>query len=417
MIKLDSFEEILDDVRAGKPIVLIDDSDREDEGDIMIAAELVTAESVNFMITEARGLVCAAVTESRLRELNIPMQVQENTSLFGTNFGVSFDFRLVRDEGVSAAGRAETIRRLADPDVRPEDFSMPGYVYPVGARPGGVFRRRGQTEGSVDLSRIAGLRPAAVICEIMDSDGEMLRGQRLAEYCKEHQIKITSVQEIVDYRLRNEVSIRRVADVELSENSALSRGVSFLAPHATNDALRLFVFEDDVDGKEHFAIVHGQPENGSLVRIHSACLTGDIFDSARCDCGGQFDSALKQILHEGNGVLVYLQQEGRGIGLGNKLRAYELQDKGLDTVQANLELGFAPDERDYRAGAQILIDLGMTSIRLITNNPMKIESLKNYGVAVSERVALPVSSCIHNAAYLDTKRTRMGHLLPEPETT
>ncbi len=415
MIKMDSFEDILEDVRAGIPIVLIDDSDREDEGDIVVAAELVTAESVNFMITEARGLVCASVTEERLRELDIPMQVQENTSLFGTNFGVSFDFRLVREEGVSAEGRAETIRRLADPDVRPEDFSMPGYVYPVGARAGGVFRRRGQTEGSVDLCRIAGLRPAAVICEIMDSEGEMLRGQRLAEYCKEHQLKITSVQEIVDYRLANEVSVRRVADVTLSENSALSRALSFLAPESSGDELRLLVFEDDVDGKEHFAIVCGQPGAGALARIHSACLTGDIFDSARCDCGGQFDSALKNILEEGEGVLVYLQQEGRGIGLGNKLRAYELQDEGLDTVQANLKLGFAPDERDYRAGAQMLSDLGITSVRLITNNPKKIESLELHGVQVLERVALPVTSCAHNAAYLDTKRTRMGHLLPDPE--
>lgn len=405
-IKLDQIESVIADIAAGKMIVLIDDRDRENEGDLVIAAEKATPEAIAFMFNQGRGLVCLSITEETRAALNIPLQAQENSSLFGTNFAAGFDHISVSGSGVTAAARAKTIREAVRPGAGPDDFVMPGYVFPVVAAAGGVLRRRGQTEGSVELARIAGLVPAGVICEVVGEDGTMLRGERLEAYCRSHNLKITSVEAIVAYRLRHEVSLRRVAEYPVTDMPAEDY------PGLDLSKVRVVVYVDDVDGEEQLAFIIGEPENGCPVRIHSECLTGDVFSSMRCDCGHQFDSAIRLMLKEKSGVLIYLHQEGRGIGLGNKLRAYELQDRGRDTVDANLDLGLPADNRDYRAGAMILSDLGLQSIRLITNNPEKLDAMKEFGVDVIERLVLP--SCIHeqNRSYLETKRDRMGHLLP-----
>lgn len=409
-MKLSPLPEIIADMQRGVPIVMVDDADRENEGDLVLAAEKTTSESINFMIQEGKGLICISLTGERLEELAIPLQVAENTSVFGTNFGVSFDEASVAQFGGSARARATTILKAVDPSAKARDFVMPGSVYPVAAVPGGVLKRRGQTEGSVDLARIAGLKPAGVICEIMGADGKMLRGATLANYCAKHKLKITSVEEIVQYRLRNEVSIRRVGSSDIGDFDPVT------LPGA-NEKIDLgkftvVVYIDDVDGLEHLAFVKGKPGDGCLVRIHSECVTGDVFESVRCDCGSQFQTALMQISQAGSGVLIYLHQEGRGIGLANKLRAYALQDQGLDTVDANLKLGFEADLRNYRAGAQILADLSIKSIRLMTNNPQKVSELESFGIKVLERVSV-YSVDPHNARYLSTKRDRMGHFLPK----
>ncbi|MFN8389779.1 MAG: GTP cyclohydrolase II [Bdellovibrionota bacterium] len=411
-MNLDPIEAVLEDVRRGRPIVMIDDSTRENEGDLMIAAQSVTPELINFMLIHGKGLVCVSLTEERLHQLGIPMQVVENTSSFGTNFAVSFDLRSAAGVGVTAEGRARTIRAVIDEASKPDDFVVPGFVFPVCAVPGGVLKRRGQTEGSVDLARIAGLYPAGVICEIMDESGRMVRGEALERYCDLHQLKITSVEEICQYRLHREVSLRRVAELALSATSGLRRSPTLekLLQHGGEGKFKVVVYIDDVDDKEHLAFVYGEPTADALVRIHSECLTGDIFGSRRCDCGYQLDQALELVLRTGHGVVIYLHQEGRGIGLGNKLRAYELQDKGLDTVDANIHLGFEADERSYRAGAQMLADLGIHSVRLMTNNPEKVASLESFGVKVSERVHLPVSIDEYNRSYMETKKARLGHM-------
>lgn len=404
-------EAVLDDVRVGRPIVLIDDTTRENEGDLMVAAEKITPEVMSFMLNEGKGLVCISLTEERLGALGIPLQVQENTSLFGTNFAVSFDHRSVVDRGVTAEGRTQSILAAIREGSRPEDFVLPGYVFPVVAVEGGVLRRRGQTEGSVDLARIAGLNPSGVICEIMDADGKMVRGAALDAYCKKFNLKMTSVEELVQFRLRNEISVRRAGEFSLSTALGIGRSARLATLLANQpDALRVVVYVDDVDEKEHFAFVCGSPRNGCLVRIHSECLTGDVFASRRCDCGHQLDSALENILRAGEGVLVYLHQEGRGIGLGNKLRTYELQDQGYDTVDANVQLGFEVDSRDYRVGARILSDLDLGSVRLMTNNPEKVRSLESFGLKVLERVQLPICIDEHNRAYMLAKKQRLGHL-------
>lgn len=411
-MSIEPIEAILEDVRAGRPIVLVDDQQRENEGDLMVAAEKLTSEVMSFMLNEGKGLVCISLTEERLAALGIPLQVQENTSLFGTNFAVSFDHHSVVDRGVTAEGRTRSVLEAVHAGSRPEDFVLPGYVFPVCAVQGGVLRRRGQTEGSVDLARLAGLIPAGVICEIMGADGKMVRGAALDEYCRKHNLRMTSVEELVQYRLRNEVSLRRVGELPVTPEMGIGRSarLATLLKAQESGALKLVVYVDDVEEKEHFAFVHGNPREGCLVRIHSECLTGDVFGSRRCDCGYQLDQALEQILRAGSGVLVYLHQEGRGIGLGNKLRAYELQDQGLDTVDANVHLGFEVDSRDYRAGAQILTDLGLRTVRLMTNNPEKVSSLIRFGVGVLERVQLPVNVDDHNRAYLLAKQHRLGHV-------
>ncbi len=417
-MKLDPLESVIAAVRAGRPIVMIDDKDRENEGDIMVAGELVTEEHIGFMIREGKGLICISFTEERRRELGIPMQVAENSSPFGTNFAVSFDHRQVRTSAVSAASRAFSIRAAAAEQVTSTDFITPGYVFPVVAQPGGVLKRRGQTEGSVDLARLAGLRPVGVICEIMAEDGTMLRGAALQEYCTRHQLLLTSVEAICQYRLEHESSIRRVASCDLGVAEAIAhyavgRSAALHQLFERAGQTRVLVYVDDVDGEEHMALVVGDPKNGCLVRVHSECLTGDVFSSQRCDCGGQLDEALRLVLAAGEGVIVYLHQEGRGIGLGNKLRAYELQDTGVDTVDANVQLGFAVDARNYRAAAEILADLNLSTVRLMTNNPDKVSSLQGYGVAVSERVPVTVPLDEHNRRYMEAKRERLGHLLPE----
>lgn len=408
-MKLDSFEDVLADVAEGRPIVMIDDDDRENEGDIVYAAERIDAQAVNFMIQQAKGLICLSLTDEHLRRLALPLQVANNTAAFGTNFTVSFDHVSVRSSGVSAASRAKTILEAVKDDARAEDFVRPGFVFPLRALPGGVLKRRGQTEGSADIARLAGLKSAGVICEIMDSAGAMLRGAALQEYCRQHKLKVTSVEEIVRYRLRHEVLLRKVAEAEISEIDPIFS--EELGREMDISPLMVRVYIDDSDGLEHLVFIKGNPRNGCLVRLHSECLTGDVFSSARCDCGGQLHEALLAISAAGEGVVVYLQQEGRGIGLANKIKAYALQDQGLDTVDANLQLGFKADERDFRAGAQILNDLGLSQVRLMTNNPEKLAALESYGIKILDRVALiQAEGCAQQ--YLNTKRDRMGHFLP-----
>ena len=411
-MKIDPIESVLEDVRAGKPIIMIDDESRENEGDLMVAAERITTESMNFMLQHGRGLVCISLTEDRLNALGIPMQVVENTSAFGTNFAVSFDLRKKAASGVTAESRAATVLAAVDEKYGAADFSMPGYIFPVCAVPGGVLKRRGQTEGSVDLSRIAGLKPAGVICEVMGEDGKMLRGDALEDYCKLHSLKITSVEAICQHRLQNEVYLRRVGEFHMSSALELGRAaqLSELLSKTGAEKFRVVVYLDDVDDKEHLAFVLGEPHENALVRIHSECLTGDVFGSRRCDCGFQLNQALEMVLRAGEGIVVYLHQEGRGIGLGNKLRAYELQDQGLDTVDANLHLGFDVDERNYRAGAQILQDLGVRSARLMTNNPDKVKALQSFGIKIIDRIQLPVTIDSYNQSYMKTKKERLGHL-------
>lgn len=414
-MKFDALEAVIEDVKAGKPVVIVDAKDRENEGDLMVAGELITPESMNFMIEHGKGLICLSLTKERLSQLNIPLQVSENTAPLGTNFTVSIDHRSCVGQGVTASGRAKTMREASLPDAVAEDFVRPGFVFPLSAVTGGTLRRSGQTEGSVDLAILAGLNPAGVICEIMSADGRMLRGNDLVAYCQRHSLKITSVVEIAQHRLRYQACIRRVAQADLpslSQLSAFAKVAEIIAlPQASNLPLKVCVYVDDADDEEHLAIIVGNPVAGALTRIHSECLTGDIFGSLRCDCGGQLAHAFASMAEEGSGVLVYLHQEGRGIGLGNKLRAYELQDSGLDTVDANLKLGFAADGRNYRVGAQILRDLGLSSVRLMTNNPDKVSALQNLGVEVAERIPLPPVEGEHNLQYLRTKRERMGHLL------
>lgn len=404
-MKLDSFSEILDDVRQGRPIVVVDHTDRENEGDIVVAAEKITAETINFMLQHGKGLVCVSLPGEKLVTLGIPDQVSDNSAPLGTRFTVSIDHHSVGGEGVTAWGRARTIQALIQPDAEKKDFVVPGFVFPLRAVEGGVLRRNGHTEAAVDLARLATLTPAGVICEIMGENGQMLREEALVEYCQHHHLRCTSVQAIADYRLQHDITLRRCASCELTDVP------SFFSPDQKLKKLRVIVYVDDTDEKEHLAFVYGEPQDGCLVRIHSECLTGDVFESLRCDCGSQFAHALRGIVEDGAGVLVYLHQEGRGIGLGNKLRAYQLQDQGLNTVQANLQLGFEPDYREYRAGAHILSELGLKSVRLMTNNPQKIESLNRHGIRVVERAILPLECHEGNREYLRAKRDLLGHLV------
>ncbi len=412
-MKLDSIESALEDLKQGRMIVLVDDKERENEGDLLVAAEKVNAEIISFMQNEGKGLICISLPEERLKKLEIPFQVKENTSLFGTNFAVSFDHHSVFTSGITAASRAKTILEAVAEDSCPEDFVKPGFVFPVCAVAGGVLKRRGQTEGSVDLAKLAGLKPAGVICEIMAEDGKMLRGKSLESFCIQHALKLISVEQIVQYRLHKEVSIRRVEELSLARDFLGFRSEKILALLQAKPelAIEVVVYVDDVDGQEHFAILIGKPQDNCLVRVHSECLTGDVFGSRRCDCGDQLDLGLEAIINQGQGVLIYLQQEGRGIGLGNKLKAYSLQDEGLDTVDANLHLGLAVDARSYRVAAQILQELGVRKIKLLTNNPAKIESLESFGIEILDRVALSTDIDQYNRDYLLTKKQRLGHFL------
>lgn len=413
MFTVDPLEKALAALANGEMVVLVDDVEREDEADLVVAAEKVTAEHLAFMFNEGRAMVCLSLPSERLRSLGLPMQVAENGAPLGPNCAVSFDHRSVVSFGVTAEGRATTIRKAVLPSVGPEEFVTPGFVFPLAAAPGGVLRRRGHTEGSLDLVRLAGCTPAAVICEVMSDDGSMLRRDGVKAFCERHKLPVVSIAQIVEHRSKHEMSVRRVAELPTQSLSRFSRTELLTQMFLRVEyKTKIYSYVDDVDQRTHFAVVCGEPRENPLVRIHSECLTGDVFGSRRCDCGFQLSESLKRIFEAGEGVLIYLHQEGRGIGLANKLRAYELQDLGRDTVEANVELGFEVDSRSYRTAAQILDDLGICSVRILTNNPRKIESLKSHGIEVKERVGIQAPIDDFNRSYLEAKKAKLGHMLP-----
>ncbi|HMA85467.1 MAG TPA: bifunctional 3,4-dihydroxy-2-butanone-4-phosphate synthase/GTP cyclohydrolase II [Desulfosalsimonadaceae bacterium] len=394
-----SIEEAIKEIRNGKMVILVDDEDRENEGDLTMAAEAVTPEAINFMAKYGRGLICLAMKPDKIEALNLPMMVSNNTSRFQTGFTVSIEARHGVTTGISAADRATTIQAAIADDAKPEDLVRPGHVFPLRARRGGVIVRTGQTEGSVDLAKLAGLKPAAVICEIMDEDGTMARMPTLEKFSEEHGIGICTIEKLIEYRMRTE--------------SFVHKAVEATVPTAHAGTFKVIVYENDMEDLQHIALIKGEidPEKPTLVRVHSECLTGDIFGSMRCDCGDQLHKSMEMMDQEGSGVLLYVRQEGRGIGLVNKLKAYVLQDQGYDTVEANEQLGFKADLRDYGIGAQVLADLGVRKMRLITNNPKKIVGLEGYGLSVVEQVPIQIEPNDFNRCYLECKRLKMGHYL------
>ena len=397
-IRFDTIEDALDDIRNGKLVIVVDDEDRENEGDLVTAAEVVTPDLVNFMARWGRGLMCVPVTRERADELALSMMEQVNTSLFDTPFTVSVDYRHGTTTGISAADRSKTIRALADPETKPTDFARPGHIFPLRAQTGGVLRRSGHTEATVDLARLAGFRPTGVLIEVMNEDGTMARVPQLRALADGFGLRLITIKDLIAYRLRTEQLVQRVVEVNM--------------PTRHGD-FRLVAFEETLTGDNHLALVKGawDEEEPVLVRVHSQCVTGDIFGSCRCDCGEQLAHAMAQVEREGRGVVLYMKQEGRGIGLVNKLKAYKLQEEGMDTVEANEALGFKMDHRDYGIGCQILRDLGVRKMRLMTNNPTKRVGLAGYGLEIVDRVPIEMVPGLHNEAYLRTKRDRMGHEL------
>jgi len=401
-MSLDSIEEALGAIRKGEMVVVVDDEDRENEGDLIMAAEKATPEAINFMAKKARGLICVPMEPQRLAELDLEPMVRKNTSHHGTQFTVSVDAKEGISTGISAGDRAKTIRTMVDEEKGPEDLARPGHIFPLQAEEGGVLHRAGHTEAGVDLARLAGLYPAAVLCEIMEEDGSMARLPQLKEFARSHGLKIITVEDLIKFRKKNEKHVRRSGEARL--------------PTIFGD-FQILSYEDLLEDKEHVALVKGDigKRDEVLVRVHSECLTGDVFGSLRCDCGQQLAKALEMIEEEGQGVLLYMRQEGRGIGLSNKVCAYNLQDQGMDTVEANEELGFEDDLRDYGIGAQILSDLGLSSIRLLTNNPRKVVGLEGYGLRIEETVPIEVEPNEHNKDYLKTKKEKLGHQLSQLE--
>ena len=393
-----SIDDAIVAYRNGEMIIVVDDEDRENEGDLTIAADKITPDAINFMAKWGRGLICLPMTEERLAELDIPQMVPQNTARFDTAFCVSIEAKGVTSTGISAGDRAATVLAAIDPRTRPSDLARPGHMFPLKARTGGVLVRAGQTEAAVDLSRIAGLYPAGVICEIMNEDGSMARVPELTRFAKRHKLLMITIADLIQYRMRNESVVRRVASAAL--------------PTAHGD-FRVIAYESLIDRETHVALVKGDIAGGDnvLVRVHSRCLTGDVFHSARCDCGPQLDAAMERIAAEGRGVLLYLNQEGRGIGLANKIRAYELQDEGFDTVEANERLGFKADQRDYGIGVQILKDLGVKSMRLLSNNPRKLVGIEGYQLSVADWIPLEIPASEHTRRYLKTKKDKLGHKL------
>ncbi|OYV10986.1 MAG: 3,4-dihydroxy 2-butanone 4-phosphate synthase / GTP cyclohydrolase II, partial [Methanosaeta sp. ASM2] len=392
-----SVEEAISDIKAGRFIIVLDDENRENEGDLVIAAEKATPEAINFMVRHARGLVCMPMTGERLDELELPLMTLQNTESMQTAFTLSVDARASTTTGISAFDRAATVKALIDPETKRCDIVTPGHLFPLRAKEGGVLRRSGHTEACIDLARLAGLNPAGVICEIMNEDGSMARLAELEKFAEKHGLKMLTIESLIRYRMQRECLIRKVSDVSLPTDYG---------------SFRVIGYESILDGQCHLALVAGDPASSdALVRVHSECLTGDVFSSQRCDCGEQLRRALRLISQSGNGVLLYMRQEGRGIGLANKLRAYALQDAGCDTVEANNELGYAADLRDYGIGAQILVDLGIKEMRLLTNNPRKVIGLEGYGLKIIERVALEIEPNSINRRYLETKRDKLHHLL------
>lgn len=397
-IKFNTIDEAIEDIRNGKIIIMVDDEERENEGDFVCAAEKVTPKIVNFMITHGRGMVCSPITEKRMRELDLELMVDTNTALHGTNFTVTVDYKQGTTTGISALDRCATLRALADENTRASDLARPGHIFPLRAVEGGVLRRAGHTEAIVDLARLAGLKPCGVLCEILHEDGTMARVPELMKIAKMNNLKIVTVKDLIEYRVKREKLVRRIVDANLPTRYG---------------EFDILLYENVLDYKEHLALVKGNVADGQpvLVRVHSECLTGDTFGSLRCDCKDQLNSAMMMVEREGRGVILYMRQEGRGIGLANKLRAYRLQDKGKDTVEANEALGFRADLRDYGIGAQILVDLGIRKMRLLTNNPKKIIGLESYGLEVIERVPIEVNLNKINEAYLKAKRDKLGHLI------